>query len=210
MRDNRRVTGGPTFLGEPPATDESRFVYDKERDADGFVWNVSRLWSWRPDVYEHFGKLRKELTSSSALTDRDQAVMVTAMAATLGDSYCSLAWGKKLAALTDPETAVEVIDGVDQPAALSGREAALAAWTRAVVRDPNATTPADVERLRAAGLDEREIFEATVFVAFRLAFSTVNDALGAGPDKQLAESAPSPVREAVAYGRPAGAEPSSA
>jgi hypothetical protein len=56
--------------------------------------------------------------------------------------------------------------------------------------------------LRAAGLSDREIFEATVYVAFRLAFSTVNDALGARPDQRLVASAPPEVRAAVAYGRP--------
>ena len=52
------------------------------------------------------------------------------------------------------------------------------------------------------GVDDREIFEATAFVAFRLAFSTVNDALGAAPDKQLADDAPHAVRDAVSFGRP--------
>jgi alkylhydroperoxidase/carboxymuconolactone decarboxylase family protein YurZ len=70
------------------------------------------------------------------------------------------------------------------------------------VRDPNATTEGQIERLREAGLGDREIFEATAFVAFRLAFSTINDALGAAPDQQLAEAAPRAVRAAVSYGRP--------
>jgi uncharacterized protein YciW len=78
----------------------------------------------------------------------------------------------------------------------------LASWARQVVRDPNATTEDQIERLREAGLGDREIFEATAFVAFRLAFSTINDALGAAPDQQLAEAAPRPVRASVSYGRP--------
>jgi hypothetical protein len=51
-------------------------------------------------------------------------------------------------------------------------------------------------------LSEQEIFEATVFIAFRLAFSTVNDALGARPDWQLAAAASPEVRDAVTFGRP--------
>jgi alkylhydroperoxidase family enzyme len=147
---------------------------------------------------------------ASTLTDRDWAVMVTATASALGDSYCSLAWGPKLAKLSDPDTAAEVIGGVEQPAGLSERERALADWARKVVRDPNATTPADVEQLRTAGLSDGEIFEATTFVALRIAFSTVNDALGANPDLQLAEAAPAAVRDAVTYGRPTSAHPSRA
>ena len=82
-----------------------------------------------------------------------------------------------------------MLSGAPAPG-LSARETALADWARQVVRDPNATTSDDVERLRDAGLSDREIFEATAFVTFRLALSTVNDALGAAPDKQLADAAP--------------------
>jgi alkylhydroperoxidase family enzyme len=78
----------------------------------------------------------------------------------------------------------------------------MAAWARKVARDPNATTPADVAELRDAGLDDGQIFAITAFVALRLAFSSINDALGAQPDAQLAQSLPAAVRDAVTYGRP--------
>jgi hypothetical protein len=57
-------------------------------------------------------------------------------------------------------------------------------------------------------LDDGQIFAITAFVALRLAFSTVNDALGAQPDAQLAQSLPREVREAVTYGRPVAPAPS--
>jgi hypothetical protein len=38
----------------------------------------------------------------------------------------------------------------------------------------------------------------------RIAFSTVNDALGVGPDVALRSSAPAAVVDAVGYGRPSG------
>jgi alkylhydroperoxidase family enzyme len=84
---------------------------------------------------------------------------------------------------------------------LSLRESALARWARQVVRAPNAISAADVDHLRTAGFTDEEIINATVFVAFRLGFSTVNDALGARPDMQLAAAAPMEVRKAVNYGR---------
>lgn len=198
-----------SFLAEPPASAGAQAAYDADRESDGYVWNVTRLWSWRPDLYESFAALRAGLMEASALTDRDWAVLVTATASERDDSYCALAWGAKLAKLSDDDTAAQILAGAPTPE-LSDREAALAAWARQLVRDPNATTPSDVERLREVGLDEREIFEATAFVAFRLAFSTVNDALGAAPDKQLAEAAPEVVRDAVTFGRAPAAAPSSA
>jgi hypothetical protein len=45
----------------------------------------------------------------------------------------------------------------------------------------------------------------TLYVALRIAFSTVNDALGARPDRRLVEAAPAAVHDAVSYGRPTAA-----
>ena len=83
----------------------------------------------------------------------------------------------------------------------------MAGWARRVATDPNATTPADIQALRDAGLDDGQIFAITAFVALRLAFSTINDSLGAQPDAQLAQSLPWEVREAVTYGRPVAQAP---
>jgi uncharacterized peroxidase-related enzyme len=190
-----------SFLTEPPESDAARRLFDDDRKEDGYVWNVTRLWAWRPELLEQFVALRTGLMQAWTLTDRDRAVLVAATASTLGDSYCSFAWGDKLATLTDDTTAAAVLAGEPRPEGLDAREAALGEWARQVVRDPNGATSADVDRLRAAGLDDREIFDATFFVALRLAFSTVNDALGAPPDTQLVERVPEPVRRTVTYGR---------
>lgn len=47
----------------------------------------------------------------------------------------------------------------------------------------------------------------TVFVALRVALSTVNDALGAHPDAEYRTTTPSAVLAAVTYGAPAGTAP---
>jgi alkylhydroperoxidase family enzyme len=85
---------------------------------------------------------------------------------------------------------------------LDGADRALARWARRVTRDPNGIVAADVEALRNGGFDDDRIFAITVYMALRIAFSTVNDALGARPDRQLADSVPAAVRAAVTFGRP--------
>jgi alkylhydroperoxidase family enzyme len=85
---------------------------------------------------------------------------------------------------------------------LEPRERALAAWAREVVSDPNGVEPADVAALRIVGFDDAQILAITTFVALRLAFATVNDALGARPDAALRTSTPAAVVDAVTYGRP--------
>lgn len=188
------------FLKSPGDSEATARLFQKDLDNRGHVMNLSRAWAWRPDITEAFLALRTQLTSGSRLSQRELAVMVCSAAGTLGDSYCSLAWGKTLAAAADPATAASVLRA-EPGGDLSAREQALARWARQVVQDPNGTAAQDVDALRGAGLSEQEIFEATVFVAFRMAFSTVNDALGVEPDAQVAAAAPPEVREAVTFGR---------
>ena len=187
------------FIAEGPPSTAAEAVFEEYAAEDGYVANYARVWCWRPEILTAFAELRAKLIGESTLTPREIAVLVVGTAATRGDSYCALAWGGKLAALADEQTAAAVVRGED--VRLSEREVALRDWAQAVVEDPNATTESDIERLRAAGFDEREIFEATCWIGLRLGFSTINDALGIRPDRELAESVPTAVRDAVAFGR---------
>src|SRR5437868_141076 len=192
--------GKSMLLSEPPTNEARSALYTRDITDDGYVSNLTRLWAWRPDVFEGFVKLRALLMENASLSFRERAILVCATAANAGDSYCALAWGSRLASETDPMTAAAVLQCKEVPE-MTARDRALATWAGKVVRDPNAITADDIARLREAGINDEEIFNATVFVAFRLAFSTVNDALGARPDPLLASDAPTLVRDAVVYGR---------
>jgi alkylhydroperoxidase family enzyme len=147
------------------------------------------------------------VTSARPFTDRERGILVTACASSFGDSYCSLAWGTKLAGLAGPQLAAGILRGEDND--LTAPERAMAAWARRVARDPSGTSAADVAELRQAGFSDSDIFAMTVFVALRVAFSTVNDALGARPDAEFRSAAPAAVLGAVAYGRPIDTGPPS-
>ena len=194
-----------SFLQEPPASPQVQALYDEDLADGGFVWNVSRLWAHQPDTVQHLFELMSEAFRPSGLSFRQRGILVTATASALGDSYCSMAWGGKLSEASDAAVAAGVLTGSD--AGLTDQEKAMASWARKVARDPNATTPADIQALRDAGLDDGQIFAVTAFVALRLAFSTINDSLGAQPDAELAQSLPPEVRAAVTYGRPVAQAP---
>jgi uncharacterized peroxidase-related enzyme len=197
-------SSGIGFLPAPPETPEARHLFESDRDTVGYVMNVSRLWAYHPRALDKLSKLLAEVTAAASLSSRQRAVLVAAAASALGDSYCSMAWGQKLAEATSPAVAAAVINGGME--GLGDDEKALADWARSVARDPNAITGDDVEKLRRAGFDDGQIFAITIFVALRLAFSTVNDALGATPDRELDESLAEDVRSAVSFGRRAKSE----
>ncbi len=79
------------FITEPPASEASERIYKSSSDSQGFVMNLTHAWAWRADVFEGFAELRSQLTTRSTLSKREQAVIVCATAAQLGDSYCCLA-----------------------------------------------------------------------------------------------------------------------
>ena len=187
-------------LDDAPASPAAQALFDEDVDELGFVMNVSRLWAHQPEAVIALFRLMGDVLSGQGFERRQVGVIVAASASTLGDSYCSLAWGTKLAAASTPELAAAVLTGVDT--GLTEADRALARWVRQAVSAPNSTTAADVDRLRGAGWTDAQIFAATVYAALRLAFSTVNAGLGVGPDAEVRDRAPEPVRSAVTFGRP--------
>jgi uncharacterized peroxidase-related enzyme len=196
------------FLAAAPDTPEVQGLYDGDRQGTGYVMNTTRLWAYLPSALDGLSDLMDQVTRAGSLTLAQRSVLVSAAASALGDSYCSLAWGKRLADAAGPDVAAAVIRGANDD--LDDADQALARWARKVATDPNATDAGDVQALRDAGFDDRQIFAITSYVALRLAFSTVNDALGAQPDAGLGAMVPDEVRTAVDFGRPVEGEESTA
>jgi SAM-dependent methyltransferase/alkylhydroperoxidase family enzyme len=196
-------SSAPGFLLAPQHTPEAQRLFDDDLVGGGYVTNASRLWGYAPETLDGLAGLMAQATQAGSLPFRQRCVLVIASASTLGDSYCSLAWGKRLAEVAGADTAAAVLraddDGLDEA------ERALARWARRVAADPNGIVPSDIQALRDVGFDDAQIFAITTFVALRLAFSTINDALGAAPDRQLGTLTPEAVRSAVTFGRPIAA-----
>jgi uncharacterized peroxidase-related enzyme len=188
------------FLGVPETSADVQRLFDQDIDEVGYVMNVSKLWAHQPATHDALFEMIGQAVQAGGLTFRQRGILVTACASTMGDSYCSLAWGNRLASAAGVDVASGVLRGDDD--LLDESERAMARWARQVARDPNAAGAGDLQALRDAGYDDAQIFAITVFVALRIAFSTVNDALGARPDRELGEAVPVPVRDAVTFGRP--------
>lgn len=191
---------GPGFLETPEHTADAQQLFDDDIAELGYVMNASRLWAYQPATQAGLFDLLGSVVGAGGLGYRTRSILVVACASAYQDSYCSLAWGGRLAGAADEQTAAAVVRGDDH--GLTDGERAMAEWARKVARDPNSTTAADVQVLRDVGFDDAQIFAMTTFVALRIAFSTVNDALGLRPDAALRATVPAPVLDAVTYGRP--------
>jgi alkylhydroperoxidase family enzyme len=187
------------FVSEPAGSGGQEDLYRQDLQEDRFVWDSTRLWSHQPHLWNQLVELIGAAAEAAGLSRRDKAMLVLGTASTLGDSYCSIAWARFLTEWADADTARAVLQRDDGP--LTGRERALAAWARKLAADPNATTPGDVQVLRDAGIDDRQIVALTFYGALRIALSTTNDALGARPDVALADMLDPVVRSVITWGR---------
>ena len=199
------MTGATQFLDRADVTEKVQALFDEDLAELGFVMNASRLWAYQPEAMDMLFSLMSQVASARPFRFRERGILVAACASALGDSYCSLAWGTKLAEKADAQLAAGVLRGDD--GALTEAERAMAAWARRVANDPNGTSAEDLQELRDAGFSDADIFAMTVYVALRIALSTVNDALGARPDAEYRTLAPAPVRDAVTFGLPIDASP---
>ena len=188
------------FLAPAPESAAADRLFAHDRETFGFVMNLSRAWAHQPEVHDELFALFGRTAEAAGLTFRERGILISALASTMRDPHCSLAWGTRLAGAAGNDVAAAVLRGGD--AGLEPAERALADWARQLARDPNGTTAVDVQALRDVGYDDGQIAALTMFVALRIAFATVNDALGARPDVELAGAAPDGVRTAVTFGRP--------
>ena len=161
------------FLAPAPASPGAERIFAGDREEQGFVMNLSHSWAHLPDEHDALFALLGAAAAAAGLDRRERGVLVAATAGVLRDPHCSLAWGARLAEEIGDGAAAGVLTGDD-----------------------------GVQRLRDAGFGDTQVAALTLYAALRLAFSTVNDALGARPDRPLRDAAPPAVRAAARYGRP--------
>jgi uncharacterized peroxidase-related enzyme len=162
------------------------------------VPNTLRVFSLRPEVWTAWVQLKN--TIAGGMDARRYELATLAAARELRSSYCSLAHGKILAErFLDPQTVSELAGG--GAAGLDEAETAIMDFAAKVARDACSVTEDDVQRLRDAGLTDRDIFDVTVAASARCFFSKTLDAVGALPDAEFAELDPG-LRDALTVGRP--------
>ena len=185
--------GTGTFLGEAPASEAADRLAAEDLADLGFVANVTKLWQHDPALLEKLFGLIVPAASAAGLSVAERGVATVVGTMLAGDTYCPLAWGDKVAGAASPEVAASVLRGSDD--LLDARSRVLAAWTRKLVVAPSSAMPSDVAALRAAGFSDAQILRLTLFVAMRVAFSTVNCALGAMPEQAYVDHVDAVVRE---------------
>jgi len=141
-------------------------LFAKARENLGFVPNVFRTYSFRPERlrtwFAHFKSLHVP-TDHLSVADREMIGVVVSMAN--GCLYCLVAHGAALrAALGDPVLGDRItLDW--RRAGLDERRTAICAYAEKLTHDPRSCDEGDLARLRAVGLCDEEVWDVAEVAA---------------------------------------------
>lgn len=146
--------------GEDELPEDLRGLFRKARERVGFVPNVFRAYSYRPERlsawFAHYRQLH-EPTENLDAAEREMIAVAVSMAN--GCLYCLVAHGAALReALGDPVLADRItLD--HRRAGLDGRRSAILDYAVKVTERPLECSPEDLARLMGLGLTEREVWD---------------------------------------------------
>lgn len=136
-------------------------LWDKSEEVFGFVPNVFVAQAYNPEQFQAWWAYFNLLVNKEGhLTNAERELLAVVTSGINRCTYCVVSHGAALRHYSgDPVTSD--LAGVNwRQAGLPEREAALAAYAEKLTVSPAEVTPADMEPLRAAGLDDHQILEA--------------------------------------------------
>ena len=178
-------------------------MYATDREVFGYLPNLTKAFSHRPEVYAAWRQLNGAIKETMDLRRYELATI--AAARRLRSSYCMLAHGKVLTDKFMDSAELQAVVTDHAAAGLDEVDVAVMDLADKVANDATSVTQADIDRLRALGLSDADVFDVVVAAAARCFFSTTLDGVGARPDARFAKLDP-PLVEALAVGRPIAAE----
>lgn len=186
-------------VAEDEANGATAELYAGEEQAFGFLPNLVRALSLRPEVYGAWKQLNGSIKGGMDLRRYELATI--AAAHELRSSYCMLAHGSVLMdkGFLEPE-ALRAVVSDHHSAGLDDAEVAVMDLAAKVARDATSVEQDDIDRLRSLGLSDQDILDVVLAAAARCFFSTVLDAVGAEPDAKYAKLDPA-TRDALTVGR---------
>jgi uncharacterized peroxidase-related enzyme len=184
---------------EAQATGAVGEMYEVDRELFGELPNFTRAFSLRPDAYAAWRQLNATIKAGMDLRRYELATL--AAARRLRSSYCTLAHGSVLIEKFLEPDAVRALVQDYRTAGLEPADLAVMELADKVAGDAGSVTQADVDGLRAVGLDDGEILDVVLAAAARCFFSKTLDALGVEPDAKYAELEPE-LRDTLTVGRP--------
>ena len=159
-----------TVSGETPEAelpDDIREIYEQNRSKVGFVPNVFRAYSRRPEHFRAFMHYHDVLMRGpSRLTRAEREAIVVAVSSENLCQYCMTSHGAALRVLGKDPILAEQIANNWRTAELSPRLRTILSFASLVNEPGFAASDEDIDELRAAGFSDDDIWDIAAVAAF--------------------------------------------
>ena len=188
-------------VAEKDATGAIAEVYAKEKAGAGFVPEAARCLSTRPDLPPLFDAFFDGIKANFSLERagmvphhlrRREAPHARPIARRSIRSGCSRSANRRRRCSRS--------SAADRTAALTDKDMAMLAYAEKVTVAADRITQSDIDRLRAFGFTDRNIFDIALCASFRCMLSKMVDATGAVPEPAFHDSDEA-FRKAMTVGR---------
>lgn len=142
-----------------------RRLWEKSREAFGFVPNVFVAQAYNGEQFQAWWNYFNLLVNKEGyLSNAERELLAVVVSGLNRCTYCAVSHGAALRHYSGDPVAADMVAVNWRQADLTRRQAALAAYAEKLTLTPADVTPADLEPLREAGLDDHEILEAVQVV----------------------------------------------
>jgi uncharacterized peroxidase-related enzyme len=175
-------------IPEEAASGEVAALYQADREAVGFVRNLTKAFSLAPEVCAVWVQLNTAIKARMDLRRYELATI--AAARRIRSSYCMLAHGSVLLdQYLDSET-LQAVVADHRAGALEPVDVAVMDLADKVADDATCVSEADIDRLRSVGLADSDIVDVVLAAAARCFFSKTLDGLGVEADVRYRQLEP--------------------
>jgi len=135
-------------------------LFQKARESVGFVPNVFRAYSYRPErLSAWFGHFKQLHVPTEHLDEADREMIAVVVSAWNRCTYCIVAHGHALRVALKDQVQADLIATNWRHAGLDDRRTAICAFAEKLTLRPREVEPEDVQSLRDAGLTEEEAWD---------------------------------------------------
>ncbi len=184
MGDHSRIS----YLRIPDRSDVPEGVtrlWDKAQEAFGFVPNVFRAQAVNGDQFlAWWGYFNLLVNKEGHLSNADRELLAVVVSSVNRCNYCVVSHAAALRTYTEDERTSDLVAVNWRQAALPEREAAMADYAEKLTLRPAEVVEADLEPLRAVGLDDHQIVELVQVVGMFNLTNRVSTALGFAPNAE--------------------------
>jgi uncharacterized peroxidase-related enzyme len=160
-------------------------LFIKARDTLGFVPNVFRAYSYRPErLSAWFGHYRQLHVPTANLDEADRELIAVVVSAWNRCSYCIIAHGHALRVALGDQVQADLIATNWRHAGLDARRTAICEFAEKLTAVPHSMTEADLHTLRDVGLSDEEVWDVAEIAAMYNFTNRLALAFGQRPNEQ--------------------------